>query len=168
MNKFSSDIEKSAGIAALIFGILVITLLFIHLYTLNQIVGIGISFIGVWLLLLSIDTYNYSKKESIVYIILAIISITIGLGLYTHLTSYWLYESRWIYLTGIMISLTGFIALLGPSNVEKIAGIIGIVLGILFMLIYFYTANLYVLVIITGIWLVVIGVIQFVITFEET
>ena len=165
MSKFSTDIEKSSGIAALIFGILLFALLLVHLFTLNQIVGIGISFIGIWLLLLSIDTYYNSRIESIIYLIIALISFITGLGLYTHLTFYWLNENNWINLTGLIIILTGFLALIGPGRVEKLAGSIGVVLGILLILIYSNTANLYISVVIIGIWLLVIGVIQSEITY---
>ena len=168
MNKLSNDTGKSVGIIAIIFGVFVISLLFINLFLLNQILGIGILFTGIWLLISSIDAYKYSKSESIVYLILSIISIVTGLGLYLNLTSYWLYGSRWIYLTGLIILITSIIAFLGPSKIEKAAGIMGVILGILFLSLYLYAANLYVLVIITGIWLIIIGIIQFVITSDET
>jgi len=168
MLKISNNTEKSLGIIALMLGVFVIALLFIDIFTFSQIIGIGISFIGVWLLILSIDTRKHSRIESIVYLIPAIISITAGLGLYINLNLYWIYEYNLILLTGLIIIITGIIAFLGPNKAEKIAGTIGIVLGILFTLIYFYTRNLYILAIITGIWLMVIGIIQFVITYEET
>jgi len=109
MNKLSNDTGKSVGIIAIIFGVFVISLLFINLFLLNQILGIGILFTGIWLLISSIDAYKYSKSESIVYLILSIISIVTGLGLYLNLTSYWLYGSRWIYFVHSIVMVIWFI-----------------------------------------------------------
>lgn len=167
MSKLSNDTEKSAGIAALISGILLIILLFFHLFTFSQITGIGIAFIGIWLLLLSIDTYTYSRNESIVYLIISIISFVTGLSLYTHLNFNLFQESSWIYIAGIIIILTGLIALLGQGKAEKIAGITGMMLGTLFIVLYYYIANIYILVVITAIWLLTIGIIQSLITYDE-
>jgi uncharacterized membrane protein HdeD (DUF308 family) len=166
MNKFSSDTEKSVGIIAIILGVFVIALLFINLFTLIQIIGIGISFTGMWLLILSIANYKYNYNESIVYLILSIISFITAIGLFLNLNFNWINGNILVYLTGFIIIITGIIALLGPLKVEKTAGSIGLVLGTLFVLIYYYTVNLYILAAITGIWLFVIGIVQFMITYE--
>ncbi len=156
------------GIIAIVVGIFVIAYPFTKIYTMNQSIGIGIAFLGLWFLILSYDVRNYSKIESLIYLLLFLAAITTGLLIFENIVLFGYSIIFWFYLTGSLILISGIVALFGNEAIEKGAGIIGILLGIMYFLFNFYGINNYYLAVILGIWLILIGCVQFFISYEES
>jgi hypothetical protein len=57
------------GIVGIIVGIFVIAILFTKIFTVNESLGFGIAFLGIWMLILSYDIKNFNKIESTLYFI---------------------------------------------------------------------------------------------------
>ena len=163
----SMERDTLIGILALIFGFLVILLSFTKFFTLNAIIGIGILILGIWLLVISYDARKYTESGSIIYLLIAIITIINGLALYGNISLFNFTIEIWRYLTGLLILITGLLTLLGRTNTERITGSIGMILGFIFIILNYYDANIYYMVIIIGIWLIIAGLIQFSISYEE-
>jgi hypothetical protein len=155
------------GIVGIIVGIFVIAILFTKSFTLNESLGFGIAFLGIWMIILSYDIKNYNKIESTIYFILFLVSIITGLFLYFNITLPNLPLNIWINITGILILISGLIAINGKETIEKGTGITGTLLGIIFLILNYYMYNLFYMAIILGIWLIIIGIIQFFISYEE-
>jgi uncharacterized membrane protein HdeD (DUF308 family) len=155
------------GIVAIIVGIFVIAILFTKNFTVNESIGLGIAFLGIWMLILSFDVKNYNKIESALYFILFLISIVTGVVIYLNIIFSGLSPIIWIYIAGILILVFGIIALTGKEAIEKITGITGMILGIIFLVLTYYMYNLLFMAVIVGIWLIIIGIIQFFISYDE-
>jgi uncharacterized membrane protein HdeD (DUF308 family) len=155
------------GIVAIIVGIFVIAILFTKNFTVNESIGLGIAFLGIWMLILSFDVKNYNKIESALYFILFLISIVTGVVIYLNIIFSGLSPIIWIYIAGILILVFGIIALTGKEAIEKITGITGMILGIIFLVLTYYMYNLLFMAVIIGIWLIIIGIIQFFISYDE-
>lgn len=155
------------GIVAIIIGIFVIAILFTKNFTINESIGIGVTFLGIWMLILSYDVKNYNNIESALYFILFLISIVTGIIIYLNITFPGLPLSIWIYIAGILILISGIIALTGKEIIEKGTGITGMILGIISLALTYYLYNLLYMAIIIGIWLIIIGIIQFFISYDE-
>lgn len=155
------------GIIAIIVGIFVISILFTKNFTVYESIGIGIIFLGLWMLILSYDIKNFSKLESVLFIILFLASVITGIFIYFNIVFFELPITTWINLTGILILISGIVAITGYETIEKATGIIGIILGIVFLILVYYKYNQIYLAFILGIWLIIIGMIQFFISYEE-
>lgn len=155
------------GIVGIIVGIFVIAILFTKSFTINESLGLGIAFIGIWMLILSYDIKNFNKIESALYFILFLVSIITGLFLYFNIILPALPLNIWINITGILIIISGFIAIIGKEAIEKGTGITGIFLGVIFLILNYYMYSLFYMAVVLGIWLIVIGIIQFFISYEE-
>ncbi|MGB9980048.1 DUF308 domain-containing protein [Methanobacterium sp.] len=155
------------GIIAIITGVFVISTLYIKIFTVNQSLAIGIGFLGIWMLILSYDLKNFNKFESTMYLILFLISLVTGIFLYSNISISVLTLNIWVYISGILILISGIIALTGNENIEKGTGIIGIILGIVFLILACLNYNLLFMAIIMGIWLIIVGMIQFFISYDE-
>jgi hypothetical protein len=155
------------GIIAIIVGIFVIAILFTKNFSVNESIGIGIAFLGIWMLILSYDLKNYNKIESALYFILFLASIITGLFIYYNIIFSGLPLTIWIYITGILILISGIIAITGKETIEKGTGATGIILGIVFLILTYYLYNQLYMAVILGIWLIVIGIVQFFISYEE-
>ena len=157
------------GIIAIVVGIFVIAILFTKNFTINESIGIGIGFLGIWMLVLSYDIKHFNKYESALYFILFLISLITGFFLYfnINLPTFSGYTSNlWIYMVGILILISGIIAATGRETIEKGTGITGIILGVIFLILTYYNYNQFYMAFIIGIWLMVIGIIQFFISYD--
>ncbi|MGF7118847.1 DUF308 domain-containing protein [Methanobacterium oryzae] len=163
----STERDTLIGILALIFGFLVILLSLTKFFTLDAIIGIGIFILGIWLLVISYDARRYTESGSMIYLTIALVAIINGLALYGNINIFNFTMEAWRYLTGLLILITGLLTLLGQTNTEKITGSIGVILGFIFIILNYYDANIYYMVIIIGIWLIIAGIIQFSISYEE-
>jgi uncharacterized membrane protein HdeD (DUF308 family) len=155
------------GIVGIIVGIFVIAILFTKSFTLNESLGFGIVFLGIWMLILSYDIKNFNKVESALYFILFLVSIITGLFLYFNIILPNLPLNIWINITGILILISGLMAITGKEAIEKGTGITGILLGVIFLILNYYMYNLFYMALVLGIWLIIIGIIQFFISYEE-
>jgi uncharacterized membrane protein HdeD (DUF308 family) len=155
------------GIIAIIVGIFVIAILFTKNFTANESLGIGTAFLGLWMLILSFDIKNFNKIESTLYFILFLVSIITGVFLYFNITLSGITLNMWINITGILILISGIIALTGKETIEKGTGITGMILGIVFLILNYYSYNLLYSAIFLGIWLMIIGIIQFFISYDK-
>ncbi len=156
------------GIIAIVVGIFVIAYPFTKIYTINESIGIGIAFLGIWFLILGYNIRNYSKIESVIFILLFLISIITGLFIFENVIFLEYSMHHWLYLTGLLILISGIVALFGKEAIERGAGITGIILGIIYLLFNYYGTNNYYLALILGIWLILIGSVQFFISYEES
>lgn len=163
----STERDTLIGILALIFGFLVILLSFTKFFTLNALIGIGILILGIWLLVISYDARKYTESGSIIYLLISLIAIINGLALYGDVNVFTITIDIWRYLTGLLILITGLLTLMGPTTTEKITGSIGMILGIIFIILNYYAVNPYYMALIIGIWLIITGIIQFSISYEE-
>ena len=75
----ADDKNMLIGILAIILGILVICFPLISIFTLSVLVGIGILFLGIWLLVQTFRVWDISKSASITYLIFGIIAIVAGI-----------------------------------------------------------------------------------------
>ncbi|WP_414468542.1 DUF308 domain-containing protein [Methanobacterium sp. ACI-7] len=155
------------GIIAIIVGVFLISILFTKIFTINQSLGMGIAFLGIWMLVLSYDMKEFNRNESILYFILFLISIITGLFLYINVSLPGVSLAIWTYITGIIILTSGIIAIMGNESLEKGTGIAGILLGIIFLILAYLNYNLFIMAIITGIWLIIIGIVQFYISYDQ-
>ncbi len=155
------------GIITIIAGIFVIAILFTKNYIPSESIGIGIAFLGIWMLILSYDIKSYNKIESIIYFIFFLVSIITGIIIYYNIALINLDLSTWIYITGILVIISALIAITGKETIEKGTGITGIIIGIIFLIMNYYSFNLFYLAIILGIWLIIIGIVQFFISYDK-
>jgi len=164
----SQGTDTLRGIIAIIVGIFVIAYPFTKIYTANESLGIGIAFLGVWFLILSYDARIFSKIESVLYLLLFFASIIAGILIFENITLIMYSLTHWLYITGSLILISGIIALFGKERIEKGIGTIGVLLGIVFLILNFYLINSYYLALILGIWLILMGSVQFFISYEES
>jgi uncharacterized membrane protein HdeD (DUF308 family) len=95
------------------------------------------------------------------------VSIITGLFLYFNIILPNIPLNIWINITGILILISGLMAITGKEAIEKGTGITGILLGVIFLILNYYMYNLFYMALVLGIWLIIIGIIQFFISYEE-
>ncbi len=146
------------GILAILLGLIVIAFPLISVLVLSSIVGIGLIFIGVWLLAQSFEIWSSNKGLSIVALILGILGIIVGIGLFGKILAFSILVGLIIYIGGLFLIISGIISLVsGQGSAGRWGGIIGIILGILYIIIGVYALNPFYLAFIIGLWLIITG-----------
>jgi membrane protein HdeD len=147
------------GILAILLGLIVMAFPLISVFLVSDIVAIGIIFIGVWLLAQSIEAWSSSKGLSILSLILGFIGIIVGIGLFGKIVAFSIFAGLIIYLGGFFLIISGILTLFsGKGNAGRWGGLLGIILGILYLIVGLYALNPFYLAILIGIWLVLTGI----------
>ncbi len=150
------------GVLAIILGILVLVFPIFSVFTASVLAGLAVIFLGIWLLAQSFGTWSDSKWASIGYLILGIIALVGGIGLFGSVMAFSFLASFWLYFAGIFLMISGIImSLFSKETIGKGVGGLGIILGILYMILASYAWNPYYLAMLIGIWLIFDGIALF-------
>jgi uncharacterized membrane protein HdeD (DUF308 family) len=147
------------GIMAIILGLLVLIFPLFTVFTASVLVGFAIIFLGIWLIAQSFGAWSVSKGASIAYLILGIIAIVVGIGLFGSILAFSALASLLLYVAGFFLIIAGIMSFFtkeGTTN--KGIGGFGIILGILYIILAYYALNPYYLAVIIGIWLIIDGI----------
>jgi membrane protein HdeD len=147
------------GILSILLGIVVIAFPLISVFILSGIVGIGLIFIGVWLLAQSFHVWNTNKGVSILALILGILGIFVGIGLFGKIVAFSVLVGLIIYIGGLFLIISGIISLIsGQGNAGRWGGLLGIFMGILYIIVGLYAFNPLYLALLIGLWLILTGI----------
>jgi uncharacterized membrane protein HdeD (DUF308 family) len=148
------------GILAIILGILVMAFPLIGVFAASALAGVGILFLGIWLFAQSFESWESSKGISILLLLLGLIAIILGIGLFGNILAFSIFVSLWFYIGGLFLIISGIFSLFGGNTAAKGVGGLGIVLGILYMILAMYAWDPFYLALLIGIWLIITGVFQ--------
>ncbi|MEW6010390.1 MAG: DUF308 domain-containing protein [Euryarchaeota archaeon] len=150
------------GILAIILGLLVIAFPLFSVFTASVLAGFAIILLGIWLLVQSFGVWSTSKGISIVYLILGLIALVGGIGLFGSILAFSFLASFWLYFAGFFLIISGIMSLFAKEGtMGKGAGGAGVILGILYIILASYAWNPYYLALLIGIWLIIDGVALF-------
>lgn len=156
------------GILAIILGILVIAFPLFSVFTASVLAGFAVIFLGIWLLSQSFGTWSKSKAGSIAFLILGIIAIVGGIGLFGSILAFSVLASFWLYFTGFFLIISGIMSFFTKEGTAgKGAGGLGIILGILYIILAMYAWDPYYLALLIGIWLIIDGITMFFVSPSE-
>ena len=149
------------GILGILLGIIVIVFPLISIFTVNAIAGIGIIFIGIWILIKSLK--NDSLAAGAAGLIVAVFAIMMGIVFIGDIKAFEFFTFIALYVVGFFIALAGITSLISGEGLKgKATGALGIIIGILFVIIGTYAANPLVLAAMIGAFLIIAGIIEIV------
>lgn len=149
-----------AGIIAIILGLIVIT------FPLFGVVGAAVLFsfsliiLSVWFLAQGIAELDISVIKGLLYTILGIITLIFAIGIVFNPELFSFVIAFILYLAGIFLIIAGFLALIGrkETNTGIWPGIVGIILGIIYIILGSFAIEPLYLGLLIGIWLIVTGI----------
>jgi membrane protein HdeD len=150
------------GILAIILGILVMVFPLFSVFTASVLAGFAVIFLGIWLLVQSFGIWSANKGVSVAYLILGLIAIIGGIGLFGSVAAFSFLVSFWLYFAGFFLIMSGIMSLfVKEGTTGKGIGGAGIILGILYIILASYAWNPYYLALLIGIWLIIDGITLF-------
>lgn len=152
-----------AGILAIILGIILIISPVVGVLAVGLISGVVLLGAGAWLLVTGLGERKYDKPFWIIFTGLGVISLVTGIIFLLNLSSIASF-GIWVYIiTGIILILAGAMALfVGASGnkYKKWAGIIGIIIGIIYLIVGYYAVEPLILGIIIGVGFLIYGILN--------
>lgn len=138
-------------------GIVVLTFPFFGLFTASVLAGFGVLLIGIALLVFGVAEMSSSKALGIAFSMLGILVLIAGLGLFGNIVAFTIIASLWLYLSGFILAISGIIHIFSASKYAKAVGVLGIVLGVVYIILGTFALNPMALAILIGIWLIIAG-----------
>ncbi len=127
-----------------------------------DILGLSVLLLSIFLLTNGVSEVDYNTTKGIINIICGLIMLIISLGLIFNPSILSFLAAITIYLAGIFLIIIGLIIIVGNRD-NKYGfwmGILGILLGVIYIIIGTYINNPLVLGSLIGIWLVITGVLN--------
>ena len=147
------------GILAIIMGLIVIMFPLISIFTVNAIAGIGIIFVGIWIMIKSLK--NDSIAAGIAGLIIAVFAIMMGIVFVGDIKAFQFFTFIALYVVGFFLALAGVESLISRKGIKgKGIGALGILIGILFVVIGTYAGNPLVLAALIGAFLIIAGIME--------
>lgn len=148
------------GILAVILGLLILIFPLMSQFVLSIISGIGILIFGIYMLVLGVNSWKFSRISSIVYIILGILGIIAGIMLLGNILLFDILVGFYLYIIGFMMLFAGILGLFArPIRITKAAAGLMALLGILTIILgYFALLGPIYVSIILGISLIIDGI----------
>ncbi|HMK53849.1 MAG TPA: DUF308 domain-containing protein [Methanobacteriaceae archaeon] len=156
------------GILAIILGIIIIIFPLVGIVTLSVLTGVGIIFIGLWLLLQSFKKWKNSFAAGIMDLFLAIFAFLVGIVFLGNVAAFEFLSFLGLYLVGFFLILAGLEALFSGKDMKaRGIGILGFALGIIYLVLGSYVIHPLFLSAIMGAFLIIAGIMEIFIKSKE-
>jgi uncharacterized membrane protein HdeD (DUF308 family) len=146
----------------IILGIIIIAFPMLGVIAASDILGLSVLLLSIFLLANGVSEVEYNTTRGLINTILGILMLIISLGLIFNPSIFAFLTALTIYLAGIFLIIIGLIIIVGNRD-NKYGfwmGILGIVLGVIYIILGTYIKNPLVLGSLIGIWLLVTGVLN--------
>ena len=154
--------QTTISIIAIILGILIIAFPMLGVIAASDILGLSVLLLSIFLLANGVSEVEYNTTRGLINTILGIIMLIISLGLIFNPSIFAFLTALTIYLAGIFLIIIGLIIIVGNRD-NKYGfwmGILGIVLGVIYIILGTYIKDPLILGSLIGIWLLVTGVLN--------
>ena len=154
--------QTTISIIAIILGIITIAFPLFGVIAASDILGLSVLLLAIFLLTNGVSEVDYNTTRGLLNIILGIVMLIISLALIFNPSIFAFLTALTIYLAGIFLIIIGLIVIVGNRD-NKYGfwmGILGILLGVIYIIIGTYINNPIVLGSLIGIWLLITGVLN--------
>lgn len=154
--------QTTISIIAIILGILIIAFPMLGVIAAADILGLSVLLLAIFLLANGVSEVEYNTTRGLINTILGILMLIISLGLIFNPSIFAFLTALTIYLAGIFLIIIGLIIIVGNRD-NKYGfwmGILGIVLGVIYIILGTYINNPLILGSLIGIWLLVTGILN--------
>lgn len=153
---------KFVSLLAIILGLIIIIFPTMGFIGVNSLIGLSVLLMSIYLLIDGVSIIDYNGTGAILDLILGIILLFLSISLIFNPALLGFLAEITLYLSGIMLIIVSLVSLINnrSSRYGFYVGIIGIVLGVLYIIIGTYISNPIILGTLIGIWLVINGILK--------
>jgi len=150
---------RTSGVLSIIFGLVLLIFPWFGLWTLAAVLGFILILLGLGLLVLGAFTYRASKGVGVAFLLLGILALIIGAGIFGNVGALAALAGVALYLSGFILIIAGLVHFFKPrTHFSREVGVVGILLGIVYIILGSYVTDPRGLSVLMGIWLIIAGV----------
>lgn len=152
----------TTSIIAIILGLIIIVGPAIKIIPSTELLGLSVLLLAIFLLIEGIGEIDYNTTKGLLNVILGLIMLIVSIGLIFNPGLFSFLTALTIYLAGIFLIIIGLIVIIGnrDDKYKFWSGILGIVLGVIYIILGTYIKNPIILGSLIGIWLLITGVLN--------
>ena len=153
---------KFISLLAIILGMIIIIFTILGIIGLDSLVALSSLLMSIYLLVVGVSIIDYNKTGAILDLLLGMVLLFLSIFLIFNPAIIGFLAEISLYFAGIMLIVVALVSLINnqQSKFGFYTGIIGIVLGLLYIIIGTYVKNIIVLGTLIGIWLVISGILK--------
>ncbi len=153
---------KFISLLAILLGLIIIIFPILGLIGVSSLIGLSVMLMSIYLLVVGVSIIDYNTTGAILDLILGILLLLLSIGLIFNPALLGFLAEITLYIAGIMLIIVAVASLINnrSSRYGFYIGIIGIILGVLYIIIGTYLSNPIILGTLIGIWLVISGVLK--------
>ena len=154
--------SKFISILAMILGLIIIIFPMMGIIGVSDLIGLSILLISIYLLVVGVSIIDYNKSGAIIDLVLGLVLLFLSLCLIFNAGLFGFLAQITLYLAGITLIVVGVVSLINnrQSRYGFYIGIVGVVLGLLYIVIGTYVTNPIILGTLIGAWLVISGILR--------
>ena len=151
--------DKIVSLLSIIFGIMIIAFPLLGVVTPSAIIVLSVLFISIYSLMMGISIIDYNKYGAITDLVLGVVLLLVSIGLIFDPAMFSFLAGISLYLAGIILIIAGLVSLINnrSSKYGFYTGIIGIILGVCYIIIGSYISDPFILGALIGLWLIISG-----------
>jgi membrane protein HdeD len=153
--------KNTTAILLIILGLIVLAFPLVGLVPLSLIVGFGVAFLGLGLLFAGAADVKESSGLGLLEIIMGILALILGLGFIVNPSLFSFVAGLLVYIAGLFLVIIGIVSIFTKAGGSRWNGVIGIVIGLIYLVIGVFISNPYYLGILIGLWLLLLGIMTF-------
>lgn len=147
------------GLFVIILGILVMVFPLIGVFAASIIDGTFCLVISLWIIIHGIQGWSANKTSSSIFLVLGIIGFIIGLLIIGNINLYSFFFGITFYLAGLILLIAGLLFIfMGDDRNTKLMGILGMIIGIISIILGYYSMNPFFVAVIIGLFLIIYGI----------
>ena len=154
--------SKFISILAMILGLIIIIFPMMGIIGVSDLIGLSILLISIYLLVVGVSIIDYNKSGAIIDLVLGLVLLFLSICLIFNAGLFGFLAQITLYLAGITLIVVGVVSLINnrQSRYGFYIGIVGVVLGLLYIVIGTYVTNPIILGTLIGAWLVISGILR--------
>ena len=151
---------KFVSLLSILFGLIIIIFPIMGIIGISSLISLSVLLMSIYLLVVGIIIIDYNSSGAILDLILGIILLLLSICLIFHPALLGFLAQISMYFAGIMLIIVAVVSLINNRNTRYgfYSGIIGIILGLAYIIIGTYLSNPIILGTLIGIWLVISGI----------
>ena len=151
--------NKFVSILAIILGLIILACPLAGVIGTSTLIGLSIFLISIFLIAVGVNMFGFNKSGAIVNLIVGILLLILSIGLLCNFAILSFLTGFSIYIVGFALIIAGILSLFSSdARFGLFSGVIGILLGLIYMGVAAFVANPVFHGYLIGLWLLIAGI----------
>ena len=153
--------KNAIAILLIILGLIVLAVPLLGVIPISLLVGFGVALLGLGLLFSGLVDVRASRGLGLLEIVMGILALILGLGFIVNPGLFSFVAGLIVYIAGLFMIIIGVVSIFTKAEGSRWNGLIGVIIGLIYLIIGVFISNPYYLGVLIGLWLLLVGILTF-------